>query len=209
MTRVWPGRGLAPLLPGNILWLEPHKGFRLPSRLVLLASIYMLVRLALNLVVLRASSNAELDLEILALRLQVAVLRGHVKRPELLPADRLILAALGRGLPAGRLIFSPATLLRWHRELVRRHWSAYGRGPRRGRPSISDEHKQLILRLTRENPRWGYQVAANTIRGVLRRQRVPPAPRREGPSWAQFLSTCAGAILACDCERWLGDSDKV
>ena len=106
--------------PGNILWLEPQKEFGLPSRLVLLASVYMLVRLALNLVVLRASSNAERDLEILALRHQVAVLRRQVKRPELLPADRLILAALGRRLPSGRLIFSPATLLRWHRELVRR-----------------------------------------------------------------------------------------
>ena len=87
----------------------------------------MLVRLALNLVVLRASSNVERDLEILALRHQVAVLRRQVKRPELLPAERLILAALGRRLPSGRLIFSPATLLRWHRELVRQRWSAYGR----------------------------------------------------------------------------------
>jgi putative transposase len=115
----------------------------------------MLVRLAVNLAVLRTNSNAERALEMLALRHQVAVLRGHVNRPELLPADRLILAALGRGLRPGRLILSPATLLRWHRELVRRHWSAYGRRPRRGRPPVSEELRGLILRLARENPRWG------------------------------------------------------
>ncbi|HEX2711015.1 MAG TPA: hypothetical protein VHM88_02165, partial [Candidatus Acidoferrales bacterium] len=92
---------------------------------MLLASIYVVVRLAVNLAVLRTSSDAERDLEILALRHQVAVLRRQVNRPELLPADRLILAAIGLRLPAGRLMFSPATLLRWHRELVRRHWSAF------------------------------------------------------------------------------------
>ena len=93
------------------------------------ASIYMLLRLAINLAVLRANSDAERDLELLALRHQVAVLRRQVKRPDLLPADRMILAALGMRLPPGRLLFSPATLLRWHRELVRRHWSAFGLRP--------------------------------------------------------------------------------
>jgi putative transposase len=176
---------------------------------VLYASIYVLVRLAISLAVLRTSSDAERDLEILALRHQVAVLRRQVKRPDLLPADRMILAALGLRLPAGRLLFSPATLLRWHRELLRRHWSAFRLRPRRGRRPIPDELLQLILRLARENPRWGdrriqgellklgYRVSATTIRGILRRHRVPPSPRR-GPTWAQFLAAHAGAILACD-----------
>ncbi len=180
---------------------------RLLSRLVLYASIFVLVRLAISLAVLRTSSDAERDLEILALRHQVAVLRRQVKRPDLLPADRMILAALGSRLPPGRLLFSPATLLRWHRELVRRHWSAFRLRPRRGRPPIPDELRE---RLGRENPRWGdrriqgellklgYQVSATTIRGVLRRHCVPPAPRRDGPTWAQFLAAHAGAILACD-----------
>src|SRR5579859_7486852 len=122
----------------------------------------------------------------------------------------MILAALGLRLPPGRLLFSPATLLRWHLELVRRHWSAFRLRPRRGRPPISDELRNLILRLGRENPRWGdrriqgellklgHRVSATTIRGVLRRHRVPPAPRRDGPTWAQFLNAHAGAILACD-----------
>lgn len=195
---------------GNDLRLDVGKLTRLLSRLVFFASIYMLLRLAINLAVLRANSDAERDLELLALRHQVAVLRRQVKRPDLLPADRMILAALGLRLPTGRLLFSPATLLRWHRELMRRHWSAFGLRPRRGRPPISDELRELILRLARENPRWGdrriqgellklgYQVSATTIRGILRRHRIPPAPRRDGPTWAQFLAAHAGAILACD-----------
>jgi transposase InsO family protein len=171
----------------------------------------MLLRSAISLAILGSSSdNAQRDLEILALRHQVAVLRRQVKRPDLLPADRMILAALGSRLPPGRLLFSPATLLRWHRELVRRRWAAFGLRPRRGRPAISDELRNLILRLGSDNPRWGerriqgellklgYRVSATTIRGVLRRHHVPPAPRRDGPTWAQFLAAHAGAILACD-----------
>lgn len=105
---------------------------------VLYASINVLVRLALDTIVMRHTSDAERDLEILALRHQVAVLRRHVKRPELLPADRLVLSAIGLRLPPGRPMFSPAALVRWHRELVRRHWSAFRLRPRRGRPRISD-----------------------------------------------------------------------
>ena len=100
---------------GNDLKLEVAALARLLSRLVLYASIYMLLRLAINLAVLRSTPDAERDLEILALRHQVAVLRRQVKRPDLLPADRMILAALGSRLPPRRLLFSPATLLRWHR----------------------------------------------------------------------------------------------
>ena len=97
-------------------------------------------------------------------------------------------------------------------ELVRRKWAAFGRCPRRrlGRPPLPSECQQLILRLARENPGWGfrrikgelrklgYQVSATSIRGVLRRHRVPPAPRRAGLSWQRFLRAQAGAVLACD-----------
>jgi putative transposase len=195
---------------GNQPQLEVARLGQITSGLVLFASLYMLVQLAISLSILRTSSDANRNLELLALRRQVAVLRRQVKRPDLLPTNRIILAALGLRLPPGRLHFSPTTLLRWHRELVRKHWSAFGLRPGRGRPPISDELRQLILRLARENPRWGdrriqgellklgYKVAATTIGGILRQHRVPPAPRRDGPTWSQFLASHAGAILACD-----------
>ena len=88
-----------------------------------------LARLLVAILRLRAQAEAERDLELLALRHEVAVLRRQVKRPDLLPTDRLLLAALGRRLPVGRLLFTPATVLRWHRELVPRRWSASGVDP--------------------------------------------------------------------------------
>jgi transposase InsO family protein len=177
---------------------------------MLLAAIYALIRLLLDLLLVRTRSEADRDLELLALRHEVAILRRHVRRPELLPPDRLVLAALGRRLPAGRLLFTPATLLRWHRELVRRRWAAFGRRPRRGRPSISEEVRGLVVRIATENPRWGerriqgellklgYRLSNSTIRKLLRRHRLGPAPRRSGPTWSQFLRAHGRAVLACD-----------
>ena len=125
---------------------------------------YALARLLVAILVLRAQAEAERDLELLALRHEIAILRRHVKRPELLPTDRLLLAALGRRLPVGRLLFTPATVLRWHRELVRRRWSAFGRLPRRGRPPIPEEVRSLIVRMAGENPR--YVKPTIMLRGV-------------------------------------------
>ncbi len=165
---------------------------------MLLASIYALMRFVLGVAILLARSQAERDLELLALRHQVAILSRQVRRPELVPADRLILAAVGRGLPAGRLLFSPSTLMRWHRELVRRRWATFSRRPRRGRPPISEELRALIVGMASENPRWGerriqgellklgHRVSNSTIRVLLRRHRLGPAPRRSGLSWSQF-----------------------
>jgi len=168
------------------------------------------MRFVLGVAILLARSQAERDLELLALRHQVAILSRQVRRPELVPADRLILAAVGRGLPAGRLLFSPSTLMRWHRELVRRRWATFSRRPRRGRPPISEELRALIVRMASENPRWGerriqgellklgHRVSNSTIRVLLRRHRLGPAPRRSGLSWSQFLRAQAGAVLATD-----------
>ena len=178
---------------------------------MIFASLYVLLRLHVDLVRIQSRSAAEVVLGLVLLRHEVAMLRRQVERPQLGPIDRLIFAAIGRHLPIDRLRFSPATLLRWHRELVRRHWAAFGKRPRRpGRPPLPAETQALILRLARDNPRWGYlrirgellklgfQVSAWPIRRLLRRHQLGPAPRRVGPTWRQFLRAHAGAILACD-----------
>ncbi|WP_112105611.1 integrase core domain-containing protein [Parafrankia sp. Ea1.12] len=158
-----------------------------------------------------ARSSAAKDAEILVLRHELAVLRRQVARPRFCWADRAILAGLTRLLPrASRsiLLVRPETILRWHRQLVRRRWTRPHRPP--GRPSTSAEIRQLILRLADENPHWGYRrihgelvrlgysVGASTVWTILRSAHVDPAPRRSGPTWRQFLHTQAHAILACD-----------
>ena len=180
------------------------------SPLVLFASIYSVIRLIVGAIEVHGRSSEELQVEVLALRHEVAILRRQVKRPDLLPTDRLILAALGRRLQAGKLMFAPATLLRWHRELVRRKWVAFQRRPRRGRPPIPGEIQALILQMARENPRWGdrrvkgellklgIRVSATAIRMLLRKHRVPPAPRRIGPTWREFIRAHAAATIATD-----------
>jgi hypothetical protein len=152
------------------------------------------------------------DLEILVLRHQLRVLQRTSGRPKLQPIDRVLLAAASRVLPRDRwvaFLVTPSTLLRWHRELVRRKWT-YRRAGRPGRPPIDPELRALILRLARENPRWGcvrvqgelrklgHRVSATTVRTLLRTARAGPAPRRSGPTWSQFLQAQAAGIIACD-----------
>src|SRR6266545_1250110 len=133
--------------------------------------------------------------------------------PDLPSAHQLARAARPRTglLPAQRRrhrLVTPETLLRWHRQLVRRHWTKPHRAP--GRPSISPELRGLIPRMAAENPTWGYRrihgeltrlghtVAPSTVWLVLNRAGIDPAPRRAGLSWRQFLSAQAEGILACD-----------
>lgn len=156
--------------------------------------------------------DLERDVEVLVLRHQLRVLRRKVRRPRLRRLDRVFLAAASRALPRTLLpsfIVRPETLLRWHRELVKRKWTFRRKG-RPGRPALDAETNALILRLARENPRWGYQriqgellklgvrVSATTIRTVLLRHGLDPAPRRSGPTWAEFLRFQAEGILAFD-----------
>jgi putative transposase len=103
---------------------------------------------------------------------------------------------------------TPATLLRWHRELVRRRWT-YPQG-RAGRPPTDRVLRELVLRLARENPRWGYQriageliklgvrLSPSTIRRLLASAGLEPAPRSGGTSWSVFLRRQAASMLACD-----------
>jgi putative transposase len=124
------------------------------------------------------------------------VLCRQVKRPEFQPADRALLAALSRTLPRQRwssFLVTPDTILRWHRRLVTRKWTQ----PccRGSRPPLADHLVALILRLARENPRWGYrriqgelkklgiEVSATTIRTVLLSNGLRPAPRRPSTTW--------------------------
>jgi transposase InsO family protein len=151
------------------------------------------------------------DAEILVLRHQLAVLRRQVARPRFTWSDRAVVALLAGLVPRecwGSFLVTPKTILGWHRALVRRRWTYPHRRP--GRPALPDETIQLICRFARENPRWGYlrivgelkklnvTVSKTSVAMVLRRHGLPPAPRREGPTWTQFLSAQAKGIVATD-----------
>ncbi|WP_222720951.1 integrase core domain-containing protein [Actinomadura sp. HBU206391] len=151
------------------------------------------------------------EIEILVLRHQVAVLRRQVDRPDLSDGDRVLMTALSRLLPRSSwksFFVTPATLLRWHRRLIHRRWTYPRRSP--GRPSTRKDIRDAVLRLARENPTWGYQrisgelagvgvrVPPSTVRDILKRAGMDPAPRRNGPSWGQFLAAQAEGIIACD-----------
>jgi putative transposase len=129
--------------------------------------LYLLFRRVLAVAVLRVRSREFKELEIVVLRHELAVLRRQVGRPRLEERDRLFLAAASRLLNrASRPSFfvSPDTLLGWHRRLVRRRWTYIHR--RAGRPSVSAELRELVLRLARENPRWGYQRIVGELAGI-------------------------------------------
>ncbi|MCW2935542.1 MAG: integrase [Actinomycetia bacterium] len=160
--------------------------------------------------VLLGRSQASKDAEIMVLRHEVMVLRRQVARPKPDWAERAILAALARLLPAvlrGSRLVTPGTLLAWHRRLITRKWT-YPNRP--GRPAAGQEVRDLVLRLAGENPAWGYRrvhgeltrlgyhISEATVRRILRARSFGPAPRGLDTSWRRLLRAQAEGLLACD-----------
>lgn len=171
------------------------------------------MRVLLDVMATGHSDRAKLQAEVLVLRRQVQVLERQIRRVRWTPGDRMVLAALRERIPQSAwagLLVKPETVLGWHKQLVRRKWAACGGRPRRGRPPISNECRQLIIQMASDNPRWGYfrirgellklghSVAATTIRSVLLSAGIPPAGRRSELSWKQFLAAHAETLLAAD-----------
>jgi putative transposase len=178
---------------------------------VVLSFLYRLVHRTFGLLGLARRDTIAKDAEILVLRHQVAVLRRQVSRARFTWSDRALVALLAGLIPRERwtaFVVTPKTILDWHRRLVARRWTYPHRRP--GRPSLEQETVELIVRFARENPRWGYlrivgelrklgiTVSKASVATVLSRHGLPPAPRREGSTWSQFLSAQAKGILATD-----------
>ena len=176
-----------------------------------LSFLYLMTRRLVCMLLGSFRSDHAKDVEIAVLRHQLDVLRRQVKRPEFQPADRALLAMLSSALPRARwssFLVTPDTILRWHRRLVTRKWTQAPPGG--GRPPLASDVVALILRLARENPRWGYRriqgelkklgvsVAATSIRTVLLHNVLRPAPRPTSVTWRAFLRAQAAGIIATD-----------
>jgi transposase len=184
---------------------------------VLLRLAYLGVTNVFALLRLLPMRNGDKDAEILALRHQLSVLQRQLgpDRARFTPGDRALLAALLHRLPRDvleglHLVVRPDTVLRWYRDLVARRHAQRSRPRRPGRPRTVRSIRVLVLRLVRENPGWGYRrvhgellvlgvkVAASTVWEILHEAGIDPAPERSSTTWADFLRSQAGALLACD-----------
>ena len=184
---------------------------------MLLRLAYLGVTNVFALLRLLPVSSQDKDAEILALRHQLSVLQRQLgpDRVRFTPGDRALLAALLHRLPRDvlkrlHLVVRPDTVLRWHRDAVARRRSQRSRPRHPGRPRTVRSIRVLVLRLVRENPGWGYRrvhgellvlgvkVAASTVWEILHEAGIDPAPERSSATWADFLRSQAGALLACD-----------
>ncbi|MEV0132574.1 integrase core domain-containing protein [Dactylosporangium sp. NPDC050688] len=182
---------------------------------MLLRLAYLAATNAFALLRLLPMSDRDKDIEILALRHQLLVLQRQVGKPTFTNADRAVLAGLLHHLPVKKLqqlllLVRPDTILRWHRDLLKRRHAATCVPKRRGRPPTVRSIRTLVLRLASENASWGYRrihgelaalgikVAASTVWEILKEHGIPPAPERQSTTWAAFLRSQAEALLACD-----------
>jgi transposase InsO family protein len=182
-----------------------------------LTLIFLIVSRAVSLLRLSRRESWWKDAEILMLRHQLAVAQRELPQAHsrLTWPDRAWLALLAGTLPAERLagmrlIVTPGTILRWHRDIVRRRWASRSAQGRSGRPATDRKVRSAVLRLARENESWGYRrihgelarlgitVAPSTVWQILKNAGIDPAPRRDGPGWAEFLRSQAQGILALD-----------
>jgi hypothetical protein len=175
---------------------------------VLASLLYVMLGQVMTLVLLCFRSSDYKELEIVLLRDEIAVLRRQLSRPAMQPADRVFLAAASRLIARARwrsFFVTPETLLAWHHRLVARRWSYPGRRP--GPPKISRDVREVVLRLARENPRWGYQriagelrglgvlLSATTVRELMKTAGIGPAGQRGGISWREFIRGQAHSTL--------------
>ncbi|GAA1712035.1 hypothetical protein GCM10009680_61310 [Streptomyces yatensis] len=182
---------------------------------VIVSLVYQVTRKLLSVPAVLLRRRTSRDAELLVLQHENAVLRRQLASPVRYQwADRLWFAALSSLIPRCRWaqVFpvTPGTLLRWHRRLVARRWDYSECRTRPGRPATVEVVKELVLRLARENPRWGcrriqgelarlgHRIGASTVWKILTAAGVDPAPRRGGPTWREFLTSQAEAIIACD-----------
>jgi putative transposase len=180
---------------------------------VIFSVVYLVARCLLGCLMVLARREVSKDAELLVLRHENAVLRRQISRVRYQPGDRLWLSALSRLIPRRRwaevFAVTPATLLAWHRRLVRRKWD-YTSRRRPGRPSTATAIRKLVIRIATDNPTWGHRrvqgelvklghlIASSTVWQILHAAGITPAPRRAGPAWKQFLTGQARGILAVD-----------
>ena len=179
--------------------------------------IFLVVSRAMSVLGLSRRESWWKDAEILMLRHQLAVAQRQRPRlhARLTWPDRAWMALLAGTLPSERLagmqlIVTPGTIMRWHRDIVRRRWARLSRQGQSGRPATHRSVRSVALRLARENESWGYRrihgelaalgitVAPSTVWQILKDAGISPAPRRDGPGWAEFLRSQAQGILALD-----------
>jgi len=172
--------------------------------------IFLIVSRAVSVLGLSRRESWWKDAEILMLRHQLAAAQRERPRAHsrLTWPDRAWLALLAGTLPVGRLattrlIVTPGTIMRWHRDIVRRRWACVSHRGRSGRPPVHRNVRSVVLRLAGENESWGYRrihgelaglgitVAPSTVWQILKSAGIDPAPRRDGPGWAEFLRSQA------------------